>query len=148
MAGSPPLFGDVRPDVLLLFTFERIFNQKLLIFKGLFYFVISLQAGCFMKKENLILIICASLIFIFGVTLITLQILGSHERLGYFIVLSDIIDEEFKSSTNREYAYSVKLNYYNKFFKHSDIFGVHLNTKTFPSYIDHSIFVRGGVVRL
>ena len=62
-------------------------------------------------------------------TLITLQILGSKERVGY---LSDFEIIE-KSASN--YIYNFRIRYYDKVFRNSDIYGVYLITNNLPEYI-------------
>ena len=61
--------------------------------------------------------------------LITLQILGSKERVGY---LSDFKIIE-KSASN--YIYNFRIRYYDKVFRNSDIYGVYLITNNLPEYI-------------
>ena len=61
--------------------------------------------------------------------LITLQILGSKERVGY---LSDF---EIIEKSDSNYIYNFRIRYYDKVFRNSDIYGVYLLTNNLPEYI-------------
>lgn len=61
--------------------------------------------------------------------LITLQILGSKERVGY---LSDF---EIIEKSDSNYIYNFRIRYYDKIFRNSDIYGVYPITNNLPEYI-------------
>lgn len=71
-------------------------------------------------------IIYLSLSILLLAALITLQILGAKERVGY---LRDFkIIEKSKSN----YIYDFRIRYYDKVFRNSDIYGVYLITNNLP----------------
>ncbi|WP_157154590.1 hypothetical protein [Brachyspira murdochii] len=70
------------------------------------------------KLDKILLIVSC----ILAILIVVLVILGSFSRKGY---LSEF---ELLSSNNNEYNYHFKLNYYNKVFRNSDIYGVYIDT--------------------
>ncbi len=64
-------------------------------------------------------------------SLMILSLLGSKSRLGYLEISS--FNEDASYSNN--YVYSFKVRYYDKVFRNSDIYGVYLNTNSFPKFI-------------
>ena len=74
-------------------------------------------------------IIYLGLSFLLLATLITLQILGGKERVGY---LSDF---EIIEGSKSNYIYNFRIRYYDKVFRNSDIYGVYLITNSLPEYI-------------
>lgn len=82
-----------------------------------------------MKKILIrIYIVISILLFI---SLIILSVMGSKKRIGY---LGDFYVIENQSYSNN-YVYSFKIKYYDKIFRHSDIYGVYLNTNSLPDYV-------------
>ena len=74
-----------------------------------------------------IIYLCLSILLL--TTLIILQILGSKERVGY---LSDFEIIE-KSKTN--YIYDFRIRYYDKVFRHSDIYAVYPDLSNLPDFV-------------
>lgn len=64
-------------------------------------------------------------------SLMILSLLGSKSRLGYLEISS--FNEDASYSNN--YVYNFKVRYYDKVFRNSDIYGVYLNTNSFPKFI-------------
>ncbi|MEI0495154.1 hypothetical protein R4J09_07000, partial [Brachyspira intermedia] len=108
-----------------------------------------------MKLKKAFIIIYISILILFFISLVVLNILGKKERVGYLSNISLNIEETLKNNslyTNdleinyigedifsnnmiSNYTYNFRINYYDKVFRNSDIYGVYLNTNSLPSYI-------------
>ena len=91
------------------------------------------------KNKNLFLKIYILFLIITIITLIILQILGSKNRVGYLTDFSLVVDKtmKLKNSENiTNYVYHFRIMYYDKVFRHNDIYGVYLNTNNLPNYYD------------
>ena len=127
-----------------------------------------------MKNKKLFLKIYVPFVIIIAASLIVLQILGSKTRVGYLqlafsmhnmeetLKLNDlenikynfIIDKKFSEEnwknyliTNNAiniYSYGIKMGYYNKVFRHSDIYGVYPDLSNLPDYIKEVKMDTGG----
>ena len=82
-----------------------------------------------MKKSK---ILCFSISLIIFASFITLSLLGGVERKGYLseFNLSDKINNEYL------YVYHIRIKYYDKVFKHSDIYGVYPKSTNLPEYVE------------
>lgn len=127
-----------------------------------------------MKNKKLFLKIYVPFVIIIAASLIVLQILGSKTRVGYLqlafsihnmeetLKLNDlenikdnfIIDGKFSEEnwknyliTNNSinvYVYGIKMGYYNKVFRHSDIYEVYPDLSNLPDYIKEVKMDTGG----
>lgn len=73
-----------------------------------------------MKNRN---IVCIVLIIIFIIPFLILSILGSKTRIGYM----EILDSYITGDTNM-FKYNIRIKYYDKIFRNSDIYGVYIDT--------------------
>lgn len=87
----------------------------------------------FFQKNKKFIIVYSILIFVVALALITLSLLGNIEREGYL--------SEFSYNG---YVYSFKINYYDKIFKNSDIYGVYVYFHVQPEYITKIEYQKGG----
>ncbi len=127
-----------------------------------------------MKNKKLFLKIYISFVIIVAVSLIVLQIFGSKTRVGYlqlaffvhdmeetlklnnlknikdnFIVDKKFNEENWKNYliTNNSiniYSYGIKMSYYDKVFRHSDIYEVYPDLSNLPDYITEAKMWEGG----
>ena len=115
-----------------------------------------------MKGQKLFLKIYIPFVIVITVALIVLQILGSKTRIGYLdfnlntgktlelnnlmnikedFIIDDKLDKESLNNyllTNENitnYVYHFRIRYYDKIFKHSDIYGVYPDLSNLPDYI-------------
>ncbi len=96
-------------------------------------------------KKTTLIIIYACILAILFVTIITLHTLGAKERVGYLEVSENEEQEIANNSTDTdEYIYTIRIRYYDKVFRNSDIFGVYLNNNSRPEYIQGLNFEGGG----
>ena len=65
------------------------------------------------------------------VFLVTFFVLGKKERIGYLTIKGLYAPASYSNN----YVYNFQLEYYTKVFRNSDIYGVYLNTNSFPNYI-------------
>lgn len=84
-----------------------------------------------MKLQKVLINIYIFVLILFFISLAVLSILGNKERVGYLGNLTFVSSE----SSQNNYIYSFKINYYDKVFRNSDIYGVYLNTNSLPDYI-------------
>ena len=84
-----------------------------------------------MKLKKIFISIYISVLILFVISLIVLSILGNKERVGYLGNLTFVSSE----SSQHNYNYSFKINYYDKVFRNSDVYGVYLNTNSLPNYV-------------
>lgn len=75
------------------------------------------------------------------ITVVVFVFLSSIERKGYLEVI-DVYNVE--TYENNVYKYKIKMNYYDKIFRHSDIFSVHPITNNLPDYIEMIKFDSSG----
>ena len=85
-----------------------------------------------MKHKNLFLKIYIPFVIVTIIALIVLQILGSKSRIGYLTEFDLIVDKtlELNNSENIDesitnYIYHFKIRYYDKVFRHGDIYSVY-----------------------
>lgn len=83
-----------------------------------------------MNKNKIFTRVYLSVIFISLIILVVFAILGNISRKGYFSEF--VFDDELNEV---EYAYRFKINYYDKVFRNSDIYGVYIDTNNFPADI-------------
>ena len=84
-----------------------------------------------MKLKKALISIYIFVLILFFISLIVLSILGKKDRIGYLGNLTFVSSE----SSRNNYIYSFKINYYDKVFRNSDIYGVYLDTNSLPDYI-------------
>ena len=84
-----------------------------------------------MRLKKILIFIYICLLLISFSSLMILNILGKKERVGYLGDLNIITSKSYSNN----YLYSFKINYYDKIFKHSDIYGVYLLTNSLPEYL-------------
>ncbi|MEI0488409.1 hypothetical protein [Brachyspira pulli] len=84
-----------------------------------------------MKNRNIFYIVYTTLILISAITILILSILGSKTRLGYIEIL--------RPYKNNNFQYYIKIGYYNKIFRHSDIYGVYIDTN---KVLDNNNFIK------
>ncbi|MEI0550182.1 hypothetical protein R4K89_07685 [Brachyspira intermedia] len=124
-----------------------------------------------MKNKHLFIKICVLFLIVFSIVLIILSILGSKKRVGYLSDLSLDIDNTLKlnnlevikrdffingildtegiknylltNNINNNLFYFFKINYYNKFFKNSDIYGVYIDTN---EIISENSFIKSVII--
>ena len=82
-----------------------------------------------MKLKKVLISIYIFILILYLIGLIVLSILGSKERVGYLDSLS------FIEVNNNNYVYNFRINYYDKIFRSSDIYGVYLVKDSLPDYI-------------
>ena len=90
------------------------------------------------KNKNLFLKIYIPFVIITIITLIVLQILGSKKRVGYLTDFSLVVDKtmKLKNSENiTNYVYHFRIRYYDKVFRHSDIYGVYPDLSNLPDFV-------------
>ena len=87
----------------------------------------------FFQKNKKFIIVYSIVVFVIALALITLSLLGNIEREGYL--------SEFSYNG---YVYSFKINYYDKIFKNSDIYGVYAYFHVQPEYITKIEYQKGG----
>ena len=95
-----------------------------------------------MKHKNLFLKIYIPFVIITIIALIVLQILGSKKRIGYLTDFDLIVDKtlELNNSENIDesitnYIYHFKIRYYDKVFRHSDIYAVYPDLSNLPDFV-------------
>lgn len=111
-----------------------------------------------MKNKNLFFKIYIPIVFILTIAVIILSILGNQIRIGYLneVLLNinetlqlnnlELITSDFENENelknyllNNEnisnYSYSFKMGYYDKIFKHSDIYDVYPDFSNLPKFI-------------
>ena len=76
-----------------------------------------------MKSRNIFYIVYITLIIISAIALFILSILGSKTRIGYM----EILDSYITGDTNM-FKYNIRIKYYDKIFRNSDIYGVYIDT--------------------
>ena len=90
------------------------------------------------KNKNLFLKIYIPFVIITIITLIVLQILGSKNRVGYLTDFSLVVDKtmKLKNSENiTNYVYHFRIRYYDKVFRHNDIYGVYPDLSNLPDFV-------------
>ena len=90
------------------------------------------------KNKNLFLKIYILFLIITIITLIILQILGSKNRVGYLTDFSLVVDKtmKLKNSENiTNYVYHFRIRYYDKVFRHNDIYGVYPDLSNLPDFV-------------
>lgn len=90
------------------------------------------------KNKNLFLKIYILFLIITIITLIVLQILGSKNRIGYLTDFSLVVDKtmKLKNSENiTNYVYHFRIRYYDKVFRHNDIYGVYPDLSNLPDFV-------------
>ena len=90
------------------------------------------------KNKNLFLKIYIPFVIITIITLIVLQILGPKNRVGYLTDFSLVVDKtmKLKNSENiTNYVYHFRIRYYDKVFRHNDIYGVYPDLSNLPDFV-------------
>ncbi|MDA0079471.1 hypothetical protein [Brachyspira hyodysenteriae] len=82
-----------------------------------------------MKLKKVLISIYICILVLGFISLIVFSILGGKERIGY---LGDLT---FIESNENYYSYSFRINYYDKVFRNSDIYGVYILEDSLPDYI-------------
>ncbi|MCZ9886025.1 alginate O-acetyltransferase AlgX-related protein [Brachyspira hyodysenteriae] len=82
-----------------------------------------------MKLKKVLISIYICILVLGFISLIVFSILGGKERIGY---LGDLT---FIESNENYYSYSFRINYYDKVFRNSDIYGVYIIEDSLPDYI-------------
>ncbi|TXJ13412.1 hypothetical protein [Brachyspira aalborgi] len=93
------------------------------------------------KNKKLFLKIYILFVIIISVALIILQVLGSKKRVGYLTDFSLVVDKtmKLKNSENiTNYVYHFRIRYYDKVFRHSDIYGVYPDLSNLPDYMENA----------
>ena len=91
-----------------------------------------------MKNKNLFLKIYILFLIITIITLIILQILGSKNRIGYLTDFSLVVDKTMKLNNSENitnYVYHFRIRYYDKVFRHNDIYGVYPDLSNLPVFV-------------
>ena len=99
------------------------------------------------KNKKLFLKIYILFVIIISVALIILQVLGSKKRVGYLTDFSLVVDKtmKLKNSENiTNYVYHFRIRYYDKVFRHSDIYGVYPDLSNLPDYMENAEMDEGG----
>ncbi len=118
------------------------------------------------KNKKLFLKIYIPFVIIISIALIILQILGSKNRVGYLTdfklnvaktlelnnlenINNDLDEEGLKNFIlNNEnitnYIYEFRIRYYDKVFRHSDIYGVYPDLSNLPDYMENAEMDEGG----
>ena len=119
-----------------------------------------------MINKKLFLKIYIPFVIIISIALIILQILGSKNRVGYLTdfklnvaktlelnnlenINNDLDEEGLKNFIlNNEnitnYIYEFRIRYYDKVFRHSDIYGVYPDLSNLPDYMENAEMDEGG----
>ena len=119
-----------------------------------------------MKHKNLFLKIYIPFVIVTIIALVVLQILGSKSRIGYLTdfnlnidktlelnnlenINNDLDEEGLKNFIlNNEnitnYIYEFRIRYYDKVFRHSDIYGVYPDLSNLPDYMENAEMDEGG----
>ena len=90
------------------------------------------------KNKNLFLKIYIPFVIITIITLIVLQILGSKKRVGYLTDFSLVVDKTMKLNNSENitnYVYHFRIRYYDKVFRHNDIYGVYPDLSNLPDFV-------------
>ncbi|TXJ34716.1 hypothetical protein EPJ69_01945 [Brachyspira aalborgi] len=90
------------------------------------------------KNKNLFLKIYILFLIITIITLIILQILGSKNRIGYLTDFSLVVDKTMKLNNSENitnYVYHFRIRYYDKVFRHNDIYGVYPDLSNLPDFV-------------
>ena len=90
------------------------------------------------KNKNLFLKIYILFLIITIITLIVLQILGSKNRVGYLTDFSLVVDKTMKLNNSENitnYVYHFRIRYYDKVFRHNDIYGVYPDLSNLPDFV-------------
>ncbi|TXJ51848.1 hypothetical protein [Brachyspira aalborgi] len=90
------------------------------------------------KNKNLFLKIYILFLIITIIALVLLQILGSKNRVGYLTDFSLVVDKtmKLKNSENiTNYVYHFRIRYYDKVFRHNDIYGVYPDLSNLPDFV-------------
>ena len=90
------------------------------------------------KNKNLFLKIYILFLIITIITLIILQILGSKNRVGYLTDFSLVVDKTMKLNNSENitnYVYHFRIRYYDKVFRHNDIYGVYPDLSNLPDFV-------------
>ena len=119
-----------------------------------------------MKHKNLFLKIYIPFVIVTIIALVVLQILGSKSRIGYLtdfnlnidktLELNNLeninnkLDEEglknfiLNNENITNYIYEFRIRYYDKVFRHSDIYGVYPDLSNLPDYMENAEMDEGG----
>ena len=119
-----------------------------------------------MKHKNLFLKIYIPFVIVTIIALVVLQILGSKSRIGYLTDFNLNIDKTLElnnlENINNEldeeglknfilnnenitnYIYEFRIRYYDKVFRHSDIYGVYPDLSNLPDYMENAEMDEGG----
>ncbi len=89
-----------------------------------------------MPKKTLFFKIYLAILAVFVILTVTLALLGNVERTGFIKIEHDNIENEKLQIAEGEYVYFVKVNYYDKVFRNSDIYAVHVDTQVLPDYVN------------
>ena len=90
------------------------------------------------KNKKLFLKIYILFLIITIITLIILQILGSKNRVGYLTDFSLVVDKTMKLNNSENitnYVYHFRIRYYDKVFRHNDIYGVYPDLSNLPDFV-------------
>ncbi|MEI0701867.1 hypothetical protein [Brachyspira intermedia] len=87
-----------------------------------------------MKNRNIFYTIYITLIIISSITILILSILGNKTRIGYIEILKN-----YTNTHTNTFQYYIKIGYYNKIFRHSDIYGVYVDTN---KILDNNNFIK------
>ena len=90
------------------------------------------------KNKKLFLKIYIPFVIITIITLIVLQILGSKNRIGYLTDFSLVVDKTMKLNNSENitnYVYHFRIRYYDKVFRHNDIYGVYPDLSNLPDFV-------------
>ena len=90
------------------------------------------------KNKKLFLKIYILFVIIISIALIVLQILGSKNRIGYLTDFSLVVDKTMKlnkSENITNYVYHFRIRYYDKVFRHNDIYGVYPDLSNLPDFV-------------
>ena len=88
-----------------------------------------------MKNRNIFFIVYFSLLILTVITIFVLSVLGNKTRIGYIKILKN-----YKNNyTNNTFQYYIKIGYYNKIFRHSDIYDVYVDTN---KILDNNNFIK------
>ena len=90
------------------------------------------------KNKKLFLKIYILFLIITIITLIILQILGSKNRIGYLTDFSLVVDKTMKLNNSENitnYVYHFRIRYYDKVFRHNDIYGVYPDLSNLPDFV-------------
>ena len=118
------------------------------------------------KNKKLFLKIYILFVIIISIALIILQVLGSKKRVGYLtdfklnvaktLELNNLeninneLDEEglknfiLNNENITNYIYEFRIRYYDKVFRHSDIYGVYPDLSNLSDYMENAEMDEGG----